>query len=514
MAKKITLVALTLIILVAGVIFFTRNNTTLANTQPAIALNRSDDENRQSSEKIMQTYNWTSESIVISNDSLNMTINYPIANNKTIDNAISKWFNSAYNDFEKQTADLKKQDAFNADISNGNIDFLLYEYENYITIEFLGSYKLGNSEKSDSIKTFVFDIETGKPQTLSTLFKKNSNYLALLSALAKKELLLNDSISQNKDATLIAEGTAQIESNFSLFALTNDGMLLLFNPGQVADDELGVIRILISFNDLKSVLINPKIEIQTQSLTETIPPANDVIISPDVTQPEQTQPDQTAQIQDDATIQEITPVDDGKKYIAITFDDGPSGQKTRNLLEVLDKHQVKATFFVVGEKIKNGQTVLKETYDAGHEIGSHSYSHKDFNKISDKEVIDELVLVNEEIYKVLNLYPNLFRPPYGVVGDNLDKLISDQNLFQIFWSIDTLDWKSKHAKIIYDHVIENIKEGDIILLHDSYDSSVEAADKIIETLKKDNYEFVTISELAKKQGIELKTYTRYRNFYN
>lgn len=199
-----------------------------------------------------------------------------------------------------------------------------------------------------------------------------------------------------------------------------------------------------------------------------------------------------------------------KKLVAITFDDGPS-KYTDDLLDALKERDVQATFFLVGYNIKKYPHLIERMYLENHEIGNHTYHHYRLTKIDDDDVTSELTKVNELINKTINYNIKLVRPPYGSINSNI---IKNNNYSYILWSLDTLDWKYRNADTVYNNIINNIEDGDIILLHDLYKTSVDGVIKAIDELKKQDYEFVTVSELALYKNAKLKYNTKYNSFKN
>lgn len=183
-----------------------------------------------------------------------------------------------------------------------------------------------------------------------------------------------------------------------------------------------------------------------------------------------------------------------KKLIALTFDDGPS-KYTLTLLNILKDKNAKATFFLIGDNIKHNKDILKEIYKNGNEIGIHSYVHKLFTRISDKEIHEQIELTRSEILDIVNCPINLIRVPYGSLSDRVLNVIKNENLTSVLWDIDSLDWKFRNKDKVYNYVLKRIKGNQIILMHDTYKTSIEAVEKLIDTLNKQDYTFVTVSEL-------------------
>ena len=178
--------------------------------------------------------------------------------------------------------------------------------------------------------------------------------------------------------------------------------------------------------------------------------------------------------------------------IAITFDDGPSRQCTGRLLDGLKERGVKATFFLIGKNAKENPKLVRRLDEEGHLIGNHTYNHVEITRLSDEEAKKELMDTDEVISQITGKHVEYMRPPFGQWQDNLEK---ELNVMPVMWSIDPLDWTTKNVDEIVNKVVTEAGENDIILLHDCYDSSVDAALRIVDILMKKGYEFVTADEL-------------------
>ena len=189
-----------------------------------------------------------------------------------------------------------------------------------------------------------------------------------------------------------------------------------------------------------------------------------------------------------------------KKLLVLTFDDGPSKYTTK-LLKVLKDEDVKATFFVLGENIAGKEDVLLQEKNDGHLIGIHSYKHVFFTKISKEKIIEQITTTKNMIYDITDFSPTYIRVPYGIINDNVKSILKEENLENILWNVDSLDWSYKNTQKTVKHIINTTNGNDIILMHDIYDTSVEAAKQIIKYYKENGYTFVTIAEFYRVKEI-------------
>lgn len=211
------------------------------------------------------------------------------------------------------------------------------------------------------------------------------------------------------------------------------------------------------------------------------------------------------------------------KYIALTFDDGPKAGTTDKLLDGLRSRGVHATFFLIGCQIEGNEAILEKMVNDGHLIGNHTFGHVDLSLLCSEDMERELEDCFDAIEEASETSDDsgasdasssdfrLIRPPYGNISDALKKN-ADGPL--ILWSVDTRDWTGKSAQSIADYIVKNAKEGDIILLHDIYEQSVEGALMAVDTMQKNGYTFVTVKELFEKNGIPLEAGKIYRKTYN
>ncbi|MCI8885558.1 MAG: polysaccharide deacetylase family protein [Dorea sp.] len=189
---------------------------------------------------------------------------------------------------------------------------------------------------------------------------------------------------------------------------------------------------------------------------------------------------------------DITSVTKEAPKIAITFDDGPNSHCTGRLLDGLKKRGVKATFFLIGKNVKENPDLVKRLDEEGHLIGNHTYNHVEITRISDEEAKKEITDTDEAICAITGKHVEYMRPPFGLWQEELEQ---ELNVMPVMWSVDPLDWTTKNVDEIVNKVVTEAGENDIILLHDCYDSSVDAALRIIDTLQKKGFEFVTADEL-------------------
>lgn len=181
-----------------------------------------------------------------------------------------------------------------------------------------------------------------------------------------------------------------------------------------------------------------------------------------------------------------------RKQIALTFDDGPNNKSTIQILDILQKYDVKATFFVLGQNVVKHPDVVNRMYIEGHEIANHSWGHKNLTKLNPAQMHAEIDRASEAIFEATGHYPTSYRPPYGAIDASVRQEIQ---LTPVLWNIDTMDWYHKDSLKTLENVQANAKDGGIVLMHDIHQQSADALEAVIQYLQQEDYEFITADEL-------------------
>jgi peptidoglycan/xylan/chitin deacetylase (PgdA/CDA1 family) len=195
----------------------------------------------------------------------------------------------------------------------------------------------------------------------------------------------------------------------------------------------------------------------------------------------------------DHILQADAPAESGEApVVALTFDDGPDPRYTPELLDGLKERDVKASFFLIGKMLEGNEEIVERMYQEGHLIGNHTFDHVQLNKLSDAKACEQITKTSNKIYEITGMYTAFIRPPFGEWKKNLDCNVT---MIPVLWNIDSLDWTTKNTDAIVNRVLKDVGDGDIILMHDNYDTSVKAALRIVDTLQGEGYRFVTVDEL-------------------
>lgn len=203
-------------------------------------------------------------------------------------------------------------------------------------------------------------------------------------------------------------------------------------------------------------------------------------------------------------------IDLSKPMVALTFDDGPNGKATPKILDTLEKYGVVATFFDLGQNMANYPKVVKREETIGCEVESHTYAHKNLNKLTSAQIKADMEKAEKVYQNILGHKPSLVRPPYGNANSTVKSTLKYP---LINWDIDTLDWKSRNAESVLKEIHKySDYDGRIILMHGIYNSTAEAVEKLVPELIDKGYQLVTVSEMAKYKNVTLKNGTVYLNF--
>ncbi|MEA4921459.1 MAG: polysaccharide deacetylase family protein [Clostridiaceae bacterium] len=195
------------------------------------------------------------------------------------------------------------------------------------------------------------------------------------------------------------------------------------------------------------------------------------------------------------------PEPDTRPIIALTFDDGPNPKYTDMILDSLAENSVHATFFVMGKKIESGLPQIKRILEEGHQLGNHTWDHLDLTLLKADQVKQQIMSVYDCIENLYSQGPVLVRPPFGFFNKTT-KSCSDFPL--ITWSVDTLDWEVKNKDKVVRLILDNAKDGDIILMHDDYLPSAQAVEEVVPILIERGFRLATVSEMFEAKGITLE----------
>jgi len=203
-------------------------------------------------------------------------------------------------------------------------------------------------------------------------------------------------------------------------------------------------------------------------------------------------------------------IDPSKPMIALTFDDGPSIY-TPPILDALEQYGAVATFYVTGNRVQRNRDIVIRAFEMGNEIANHSWSHRMLTRLSEERVRQEMITTNDAIESVTGTPPSNMRPPYGSVNQTVRNVTAELGMPIISWSLDPFDWRTRNANTTYNHIMNNVKDRDIILLHDLSEPTAVAAARLIPALIDRGFQLVTVSELFHYSGITPEPGVTYRS---
>ena len=201
-------------------------------------------------------------------------------------------------------------------------------------------------------------------------------------------------------------------------------------------------------------------------------------------------------------------IDPKKPMVALTYDDGPNPKTTNRILDALEKANGRATFFIVGERLDDYGACIEREATIGCEVANHTYNHVMFNNADSKTIREQISKTNNHVRDITGKMPALARAPGGFTGENPK---ADVGMPLIHWSLDTMDWSSRNADSVVNNIKTKVKDGDIILMHDLYDSTADATEEILPWLVAEGYQIVTVSEMMAVKGIEMQPGEVYYN---
>jgi len=406
-------------------------------------------------------------------DSAYITVYYPHTENAQVNQAVQAFVDEKIAQFQRGaqpgargkdelTVSLKVT-RFDDDI----VSFLFRSYTRYAS----------DARGRDSIDAMTFDLATGEQYDLASLFRKSETdeYLQTLSRLAfdgLRDLAVYQ--ASELETSILRKGTAPGAENFTYFALDGDTLRLHFPPMQIGSGANAVDRFDVPLGPLRHLLSR-----------RILAPKRGGVSEPQSTDPP-TQPPPT----------ENSGPQTGK-LVALTFDDGPHPEITPLLLDFLQGQGVHVTFFVLGCNVVNTPDILRRAAAEGHQIGSHTYGHKNLTTLSAERRQSEIERNAALIEELTGKRPTVMRPPFGEQNAALQNAV---NTPLLLWSVDPKDWSTRDADRTFRHVLERVKDGDIVLLHDVYPESLEAAKRIIPALLAQGYTFVTVDQLFAARG--------------
>lgn len=401
-------------------------------------------------------------------DTYTYSINDPEIDSENINQAIDKWIESQKEKFLKEVEQNKKKLAggMRADL---NIQMETHRItEDYYSLVFRTYMITGGANGQNTLKVFNIDIENNRFLEINDILELNKENLAAIQKVVWEQLHKNKDI---QPYLLVEEFNHWIKNPEDWeWSIDRKNFSLYINEYEIAAGAAGAIEIDIPVEkmyiflqkDVDSFLKMPK---EQKMEKEKIIQQGQMKLAPD------------------------------GKYVALTFDDGPSAEVTPRILKTLKEHNAKATFFMLGNQVDFYPELARKVAEEGHEIGNHSKSHPNLSKLGSDKIKQEMDYTREKIEEATGITPHLLRPPYGAYNDKFVAYAKEHEASIILWSVDSLDWKIRNAYSVKNKVESNVAPGGIVLMHDIHVSTADALPELLTKLEKEGYQFVTVSQL-------------------
>ncbi|MEC1178593.1 polysaccharide deacetylase family protein [Metasolibacillus meyeri] len=403
----------------------------------------------------------------ISNDKIMpYAIQYPQSTSDSFNEAVTNFITASKEHYIAEMRLEKNVDSNEIEPGELNIIFETYPYkEHYYSFVLKKKLRTNSSEKTTAT-TYFYNNETGELLDIRAILGEDLKNLEVLSTHIRSQI--TDSV-EFEGHLLEEEMLAKTEPKWKLFqrfSIQNEALVLYFDSGEIASPDLGISTVTTSLSYINPILAE---QFQEQMVgTETIVSGQDT--------------------SNNGAEQ------DHIKRVALTFDDGPDPKVTRHVLQLLEQYNAKATFFMLGSRVQYYPEIVQEVYDAGHEVGNHTWSHPVLTKLTSKQVLSEYNSTEQAIQQAIGQSATVFRPPYGATNQRVNGLIP---IPVVNWTIDTLDWKHRDAKQLLPIIKNHMHNNAIILMHDIHVSTAEGLEDVLQYLSEEGYTFVTVSEILK-----------------
>ena len=392
-----------------------------------------------------------------------VSIEYPITENEKINRLISESIDKIDRDFQNT---VLLATVFDKPMTETIGYQVTHNTSEALSIVINIKQDMNGAHPASMTQFWTFDKKSGEVVGLADFIEQSDEAAEAIISAAKDNI--SQIIKQRQQPEIDLNEIINKEA-LSNFIITNNGNSLAWPLGQASllPSSYGELTITVPISSVSKYLQNP-----TARKFANIPkPAEKPKPAPAAPTP---------------TV--------ANKTIALTFDDGP-GPYTEKLLDILDKYDAKATFFLIGSKVSARANTLRRMQSRGHQLGNHSWSHPELPKLSVDQIAGEIDRTNEAIRQATGVKPSILRPPYGAVNGVVLEQLRLRNMSSILWSVDTRDWADRNSQIVCSRAVAGARPGAVILMHDIHQTSVNAVPCILSSLKQQGYSFVTIQRL-------------------
>ena len=395
-----------------------------------------------------------------------VSIEYPITENEKINRLISESIDKIDRDFQNT---VLLATVFDKPMTETIGYQVTHNTSKVLSIVINIKQDMNGAHPASMTQFWTFDKKSGEVVGLADFIEQSDEAAEAIISAAKDNI--SQTIKQRQQPEIDLNEIINKEA-LSNFIITNNGNSLAWPLGQASllPSSYGELTITVPISSVSKYLQNP-----TARKLANIPKPPEPKPEP---APAPAAPTPTV----------------ANKTIALTFDDGP-GPYTEKLLDILDKYDAKATFFLIGSKVSARANTLRRMQSRGHQLGNHSWSHPELPKLSVDQIAGEIDRTNEAIRQATGVKPSILRPPYGAVNGVVLEQLRLRNMSSILWSVDTRDWADRNSQIVCSRAVAGARPGAVILMHDIHQTSVNAVPCILSSLKQQGYSFVTIQRL-------------------
>ncbi|SFK40362.1 Peptidoglycan/xylan/chitin deacetylase, PgdA/CDA1 family [Halobacillus dabanensis] len=400
-------------------------------------------------------------------DAYHITIHYPQTSNNQIDQTIVDYVNQQKARFKKESYRSKRSSEVQGS-HELHIDFeVIHQNARFFVVRFIETMDIGGEELITDQTVMNFDKKIGKNLNIGELFKDNIYYVDRLHEWTIEKLEENESEYEQTFKGL--EATPETYENI---ALLNDGiMVYLENP-----ENKETVEVFLELDKVSSLLRSSYVKAIDQ-LTEKDQEAD--IVKESISSGEM----------NNSFIDKN--LNSNEKKVALTFDDGPHPKVTTKILDILDQHEVKASFFMIGKRVSYYPNIAREVGIRGHEIGNHTWNHPRLNRLRAAEIDHQISSTQRIIEQVTGQHPDLVRLPFGEPAS----IAYNGDLNAVPWTIYSEKWREQEPVTIVQDILSQAEDGSIILLHDLENYTVETVDFLLERLNSEGYQVVPVGEL-------------------
>jgi len=400
---------------------------------------------------------------IINNEKPLLTyIRFPRAGGFT-DQIIQDWANTLY---QEKLGIVNEKVAIDASITgelNIHFDSFIMN-ERFVGVREMGIFYTTNMANPEPIlQVFNFDLDQEKVISNEEILDFTQVDIILSVLQTRMQETYPDAIIDTANVSWL-----------DYIMLSHEGLIVLLPRATALAASYGEIEIVIPYHVLGSALL----------LTELL----------DIPYSDSSEQQVTDNVIPPVTQGQRTAIDPTRPMVALTFDDGPS-RHTTELLNILEAHGAYATFCVIGNLIDARASVIRDAYQRGHEIIGHSWDHLDLTSLDETSIRNEIQRPRETLLTLIEDSPMIYRPPFGANNERVRQISANLGYSLLMWNLDTEDWSSKDVDQIYTMVMDNVQDGDIILAHDIYGTTIEAFKRIIPALVEQGFQLVTVSDL-------------------